>query len=180
MVYVFLADGFEEIEALTPVDLLRRAGVRVTTLGVGGKWEIVGSHGITVTADAPDTAFDDNAPQMIVLPGGMPGAANLDASPIVAAALEKAASSGGFLAAICAAPMVLGHRGYLAGKQATCYPGFENELKGAETRRAPVVRDGNVITGAGMGVATEFALALVEALCGGDKAAALAKGILKA
>ena len=180
MVYVFLADGFEEIEALTPVDLLRRAGVAVTTLGVGGKREIKGAHGITVLADAPDTDFADEAPTMVVLPGGMPGASNLDASPAVAAALSKAAACGGFLAAICAAPMVLGHKGYLAGKTATCYPGFESELKGARAKRAPVVRDGNVITGAGMGVAAEFALALVEALCGRDKAAALAKGILKA
>ena len=180
MVYVFLADGFEEIEALSPVDLLRRAGVAVTTLGVGGKREIKGAHGITVLADAPDTDFADEAPTMVVLPGGMPGAANLDASPVVAKALANAAAAGGFLAAICAAPMVLGHKGYLAGKKATCYPGFEGELKGAETHRAPVVRDGNVITGAGMGVAAEFALELVAALCGKDKAALLEKGILKA
>ena len=133
-----------------------------------------------MVADAPDTAFDDAAPTMVVLPGGMPGASNLDASPVVAKALANAAASGGFLAAICAAPMVLGHRGYLAGKAATCYPGFEGELQGARAKRAPVVRDGNVITGAGMGVAAEFALTLVEALCGRDKAAALSKGILKA
>lgn len=180
MVYVFLADGFEEIEALTPVDLLRRAGVAVTTLGVGGKREIRGAHGITVTADAPDTDFADDAPTMVVLPGGMPGATNLDASPVVAAALAETAAAGGFLCAICAAPMVLGHRGYLAGKKATCYPGFERELIGATPKKAPVVRDGNVITGAGMGVAAEFALELVAALCGKEKAAMLEKGILKA
>ena len=180
MVYVFLADGFEEIEALTPVDMLRRAGVAVTTLGVGGKKEIRGAHGIVVTADAPDTAFDDEKPQMVVLPGGMPGAVNLDASPVVTRALAAAAAGGGFLCAICAAPLVLGHRGYLVGKKATCYPGFENELKGARTERDAVVRDGNIITGAGMGVDLDFALSLVAALCGDETAARLARGVLKA
>lgn len=179
MVYVFLADGFEEIEALTPVDLLRRAGVAVTTVGVGNKREIRGSHDVTVLADIADADFADDAPDMIVLPGGMPGAAHLDTSPVVATALEKAAASGGFLAAICAAPMVLGHKGYLAGKKATCYPGFEAELGGATPQNAPVVRDGRVITGAGMGVAAEFALALVGALCGEAAARSLSRGILK-
>jgi 4-methyl-5(b-hydroxyethyl)-thiazole monophosphate biosynthesis len=162
MVVLFLADGFEEIEALTPLDLLRRAGVEVVTVGLGGR-EITGTHGITVKADTdtlPDGDFD-----MVILPGGMPGAANLDASPMVAEALARVHATGGYLAAICAAPMVLGHKGYLAGKRAVCFPGFEDELAGAEIATGSfVVRDSNVITARGMGCALDFGLALVAAL----------------
>ena len=130
MIYLFLANGFEEIEALCPLDLLRRAGLEVTTVGIGGDL-IKGSHGIAVQADIPDTMYRDSKPEMIILPGGMPGAKNLDESRIVDSALGAAASSGGYLAAICAAPMVLGKRGYLEGKNATCFPGFEEFLTGA-------------------------------------------------
>ncbi len=177
MVYLFLANGFEEVEALCPLDLLRRAGVEVTTVGVGGAEAVQGSHGITVLPDIPDTLFRDSKPDMVILPGGMPGAANLDASRTVDAALRVTAASGGFLAAICAAPMVLGHRGYLQGKRAVCFPGFEGELTGAEIVNAPVVRDDRVITAIGMGAATAFGLALVEALKGKDAAEALRKAI---
>lgn len=162
MVVLFLADGLEEIEALTPLDLLRRAGVSVVTVGLGGR-EITGTHGITVMADTdklPEGDFD-----MVILPGGMPGAANLDASPMVADALARVHARGGYLAAICAAPMVLGHKGYLVGKRAVCFPGFESELTGAEMAQGCfVVRDGNVITARGMGCALDFGLALVAAL----------------
>ena len=163
MVYLFLANGFEEVEALAPLDILRRAGVEVTTVGVGGDM-IRGAHGITVQADMPDTMFADADPDMIVLPGGMPGSKNLDESRIVDMALKAAARRDAYLAAICAAPMVLGHRGLLAGKRATCYPGFETELTGATIATEKVVTDGKVITAAGMGVAVEFGLALVTVL----------------
>ena len=170
MVYMFLANGFEEIEALCPLDLLRRARVEVTTVGIGGDM-IRGAHGITVQADIPEGLFADAAPEMVILPGGMPGTRNLDASPAVEAALNAVAANDGYLAAICAAPMVLGKRGLLKGKRAICYPGFEKFLDGARLSHHKVVRDGNVITAAGMGVAIEFGLEIVEMLCG-DVAAA--------
>ena len=179
MIYLFLANGFEEIEALCPLDLLRRAGLQVTTVGIGGDL-ITGSHGISVHADIPDTMYRDSKPDMVILPGGMPGSKNLDESRIVDSALRAAASSGGYLAAICAAPMVLGKRGYLEGKNATCFPGFEEYLKGATL--APegvrVVTDGKVITAAGMGVALEFGLALVRVLKGNDAAEELRRAVL--
>ncbi len=177
MVYMFLANGFEEIEALCPLDLLRRAGIDVCTLSVGGGEWVQGSHGICVQADMPETMFRDARPEMIILPGGMPGAENLEASRTVGEALTAAGRSGGFLAAICAAPMVLGRRGYLEGKKATCFPGFEDELKGATVTDSRVVRDGNIITAKGMGVATEFGLALIEALRGKETADRIAAAV---
>lgn len=178
MVYLFLANGFEEIEALCPLDLLRRAGVEVTTVSVGGGEWVQGSHGICVQADLPDTMFRDAKPEMVILPGGMPGAKNLDSSRVVDQALRAASASGGYLAAICAAPMVLGRRGYLEEKNAVCFPGFETELKGARLSQKRVVRDGTVITAAGMGVALEFGLALVEALKGEKTAGELRRSVL--
>ena len=177
MIYLFLANGFEEIEALAPLDLLRRAGLEVTTVGIGGD-RIVGSHGITVEADIPEGLFADAAPDMIILPGGMPGSRHLDESRTVDAALKAAARRGAYIAAICAAPMVLGHRGLLEGKRAICFPGFEKELEGATIATERVVRDGNVITAAGMGVAIEFGLALVAALKGEEVASNLRRTIL--
>lgn len=178
MVYLFLANGFEEIEALCPLDLLRRAGIEVTTVGVNGAEYVMGAHGICVQADLPDTMYRDASPEMIILPGGMPGAKNLDESRVVDQALRAAASSGGYLAAICAAPMVLGHRGYLKGKRAICFPGFEGELEGAELADVRVVRDGKIITAAGMGVALEFGLSLVAALKGEAAAEELRRAVL--
>ena len=164
MIYMFLADGFEEVEALCPLDILRRAGLEVTTVGIG-KDTIIGAHGITVQADIPDVLYRDSTPDMIILPGGMPGSSNLDRSKTVDAALRAAARKGAFLCAICAAPMVLGKRGYLNGKKAVCYPGFEEYLEGAEVSQTEtVVRDGNIITAKGMGVALDFGLELVRAL----------------
>ena len=134
MVYLFLADGFEEIEALTPVDLLRRAGVSVKTVGVTGKC-VTGSHKIKVEADVTiDEAIRDLSDasvelEMIVLPGGMPGAKNLDESEGVDRFIKEALSRDAYLAAICAAPMVYGKRGLLEGRDATCYPGFEKYLE---------------------------------------------------
>ncbi len=162
---MFLADGFEEVEALCPLDILRRAGLSVTTVGVGGKDMICGAHGIRVQADIPDIMFRDASPDMIILPGGMPGSKNLDESRIVDSALRAASRRGAFLAAICAAPMVLGKRGYLDGKRAVCFPGFEEYLSGASVdAESAVVRDGNIITAKGMGVAFDFGLELVRCL----------------
>ena len=176
MVVLFLADGFEEIEALLPLDLLRRAGVQTVTVGLGGR-EIRGAHGITVLADTdrvPDGEID-----MVILPGGMPGAANLDASDMVDDTLARVSARGGYLAAICAAPMVLGHKGYLKGKRAICFPGFEDKLIGADVQNdAFVVRDGNVITAKGMGVALDFGLALVAALKDDATATALRAAVM--
>ena len=177
MIIVCLANGFEEIEALAPLDLLRRAGLEVTTVGIGGD-TVRGSHGITVQADIPDGLFADAAPDMVILPGGMPGSKNLDESKTVDAALKAAARRGAFIAAICAAPMALGRRGLLNGKRAICFPGFEKELAGATLADTRVVRDGNIITAAGMGVAVEFGLALVAALKGEEAAESLRRAIL--
>lgn len=170
MVYMFLANGFEEIEALCPLDLLRRAGVEVTTVGVGAE-TLCGAHGIKVGADIPELMYRDASPEMVILPGGMPGASNLDASRIVDSAIKAASKCGGYLCAICAAPMVLGKRGLLQGKRAVCFPGFEEHLEGATLEaNDTVVRDGNVITAKGMGAAFEFGIALIEALKGKEEA----------
>lgn len=177
MIYMFLANGFEEVEALCPLDLLRRAGLAVTTVGVGGDM-ILGSHGIAVQADIPDTLYRDSKPEMIILPGGMPGTRHLDEAKSVDAALRAAESCGAYLAAICAAPMVLGKRGYLEGREATCFPGFEEYLLGATLSEKRVVRDGRIVTAAGMGVALEFGLALVALLKGEDAADALRRAVL--
>ena len=178
MIYMFLANGFEEIEALLPLDLMRRAGLEVRTVGIGGI-DITGSHGITVKADMLDTALSDSAPECVILPGGMPGTKNLDASAVVHKALDDALASEALICAICAAPMVLGKRGILCGKNATCFPGFEEYLEGANVG-GRVVRDGRVITAIGMGAALEFGIEIVAALLGraaADKlfAAVLAK-----
>ena len=177
MIYLLLADGFEEVEALCPLDVLRRAGLEVTTVGIG-KDTIRGAHGITVQADIPDVMYRDSSPDMIILPGGMPGSSNLDASKTVDAALRAASRKGAFLCAICAAPMVLGKRGYLNGRNAVCYPGFEQDLEGAVVSETEtVVRDGNIITAKGMGVALEFGLELVRALKDGETAEQIRRSV---
>ncbi len=180
MILEFLADGFEEIEALTPVDVLRRAGFEIRTAAVGGRGPVVtGSHGIPVTADmTAEEAADLGGIEMVILPGGMPGARNLDADPTVDAVLGRVHAEGGILAAICAAPMILGRRGYLKGKKATCFPGFEGELAGAVYTAGRVEEDGRIVTACGMGAATEFALALVRILKGGNAAEELRSAIL--
>ncbi|MCQ2404375.1 MAG: DJ-1/PfpI family protein [Clostridia bacterium] len=169
MIYVFLANGFEEVEALTPVDVLRRGGVDVKTVGIGGK-TVTGSHHIPVTADLSEDEVDFAALSGVVLPGGMPGTKNLDASETVKKALAAANEKGALIAAICAAPSVLGHNGLLKGKRATCFPGFESELTGATLCDDLAVTDGNVVTGKGAGAALPFALALLAYLKGADVA----------
>ena len=177
MIYLFLANGFEEVEALAPLDILRRAGKAVTTVGIGGR-QVTGAHGITVTADRSDAEVKFTDIEAVILPGGMPGASNLDASPVVDAALAAADACGAYLCAICAAPMVLGHRGYLDGYRATCYPGFEGRCTGAHMVDADVVTDGPVTTGRALGAAIPFALELVRLLTDEQTAARTAEEIV--
>jgi len=172
MVYVFFADGFEELEALSPVDALRRAGVSVTTVGVGSR-QITGAHQIPILCDITAEELRADDLEMIVLPGGMPGTTNLEASPVVMSVLDKALAEGKWIAAICAAPSILGHRGILKGKNAICFPGFEDALEGAVLSEEPICIDGNIITAKGAGVALEFALTLVACLKGKEAARTL-------
>ena len=162
MIYVLLADGFEEIEALTPVDILRRAGLALKTVGITGK-TVCSAHGIVVEADILPEEANENI-DLLILPGGMPGAANLDASPAAMALLQRAVEEKSLLAAICAAPFILGKRGLLHGKRFTCFPGFEDGLDGIHCPSERVVHDGKVITAVGMGAAAEFSLTLLSAL----------------
>ena len=174
MVYLLLADGFEEIEALTPVDVLRRGGVEVRTVGITGK-TVTGSHGIPVVADIlPDEIGDDL--EMVIFPGGLPGSDHLHASPVSDALLARAAEVGAHVAAICAAPYLLGLRGQLVGLRATSYPAekFRTALKGATVSDERVVTDGRFTTAQGMGVAEEFSLRLLAVLRGEEAAAKVA------
>ena len=178
MYFMFLAEGFEETEALCPLDLMRRAGIDVRTVGIGGDI-ITGAHGITVKADMADTDFNFSVGcDGVILPGGMPGTTNLGKSGTVKDALARTYSEGGLLAAICAAPSVLGSNGYLTGKKAVCFPGFEDKLIGAIYTGKRVETDGSIITAAGMGVAYEFGLALVSYIKGHDTARKLAGSAL--
>lgn len=167
MVYLFLADGFEEIEALTQVDYLRRAGIDIKTVGVTGK-TVTGAHGITVCADISenDVLIDDTL-EMVILPGGIPGVPNLEQkSKKLAHALEFAFKNGKYIAAICAAPTLVAKLGYLDGKNAVCYPSMENELCGANYIKKSVVHDGTVITAEAAGASELFAFELIRALKG--------------
>lgn len=175
--YMFLAPGFEETEAVVPLDLMRRAGIDVLTVGIGGTL-ITGTHGITVTADLTDTELGDTVPDIVVLPGGMPGTLNLAASGTVAGAVCAVVANGGLLCAICAAPRIPGALGLLRGRRVTCYPGNEKYLDGAACTGERCVTDGNVITAKGAGAAVEFGLAVVAAVCGREKADALAASFI--
>lgn len=176
MIPVFLANGFEEIEALATVDILRRAGVEVVTVGVGGK-TVIGAHDIAVCADITEDKLNMSAIDGVVLPGGMPGTTNLEASAIVQKAVAYAVNQNMLVAAICAAPSILGHGGYLCGKKAICYPGFEQELTNAIITNSGVVVDGNIITASGAGVAVDFALELVRYLVSAEVADSIRRGI---
>ena len=167
-IFVFLADGFEEIEALAPVDILRRAGLSVKTVSVMEEQVVAGAHGVPVLADVMFDEVNAEDAEMILLPGGLPGATNLDAHQGLSQMILDFAKEEKPLAAICAAPLVFGNRGLLEGKKATCYPGFETYLKGAQYTAALVEKDGNFITGKGPGAAMEFAFAIVEKYCGID------------
>ena len=164
MVYCFLADGFEETEAIAPVDMLRRAGVTVKTVGIG-KSVITGSHGISVICDLTDSELHlTDELDGVILPGGMPGTLNLDASQTVHSAVGFAVLHQKLVCAICAAPSILGRKGLLSGKKAIAFPGFEKELEGAIISKDPVVKDGVFITAKGAGVAVDFGLEIVAAL----------------
>lgn len=173
----FFAPGLEECEGLVVVDLLRRAGVEVCIAAVGRNAEVTGSHKIAVRADciAGRAADDWDA---VFLPGGIPGTPNLKASHIVRSAVLTAAENGRIVAAICAAPSILGDWGLLRGRRATCYPGMEDESWGAEMVDADAVRDGNILTGRALGAAIPFALELVEMLMGKPAADKLKEGIV--
>ena len=161
---VHLAEGFEEIEAISIIDVLRRARFNVTTVSVTGKREVKGSHSIPVLADKLFEEVNYELIEMIVLPGGMPGAAHLNEHDGLKKQIKAFADEDKPLGAICAAPMVLGELGLLEGKKAVCYPGFEKHLKGATIVMEPTLQSGNLIMGRGAGVAIKFALKIVEFL----------------
>lgn len=169
MVYIFLANGFEEIEALAVVDVLRRADIDITCVGIGSD-VITGAHGISVVCEASDSQVSPGGDvEAIVLPGGMPGTLNLEKSQTVCSFIDFTAQSGGLICAICAAPSILGHRGLLRGRKATCFPGFESELEGAQLSDSFVVEDSNIITAKGMGSAVKFAIAIGARFVGWEK-----------
>lgn len=176
MIYVFLAEGFEEIEALATVDILRRAEMDVRTVSVTGEKEVTGAHAITVTADITEINLDDV--DAVILPGGMPGTLNLKASDKVQDAIKYSFDNNKLMCAICAAPLVFGGAGFLKGKKAACYPGFEPELIGADVVYEPVVRDGNIITSRGAGTAHLFAFEILKYFGKEKEAAELYKGMI--
>ena len=167
MFYVFLANGFEECEALAPVDILRRADIAVKTVGVGGK-TIIGSHGISVNCDTDNSNLTTDGLEGIILPGGMPGTLNLEKDSTVQKFIDYSACNNLLICAICAAPSILGHKNLLNGKTATCFPGFEKDLLGATLSPDPVVRDGNIITAYGAGAAFDFGFEILSAVKGKD------------
>ena len=180
MVYLILADGFEEIEALTPVDVLRRAGLEVKTVGISGK-TAMGAHGIPVVCDIVcdelGETLDDA--EMLIFPGGMPGADNIDRFAGTDAYIKSVLDHGGYVAAICASPMILGKRGYLDGREAVCFPGFEEYLPESKVDLTrSVARDGQFVTSRCMGTALPFAFELVECLLGREKRDAVEKAVM--
>lgn len=177
-VFIFLADGFEEIEAIAPIDILRRAEIDVVTVSISDSNTVSGAHGIKIEADQLFTNTDFSLNDLLVLPGGGVGTRNLGAHNELKALLLKQHSDGKQIAAICAAPSVLGQLGILAGKEAISYPGFESQLKGAVISKSTVVKDENIITGKGPGVAIPFALKIVETLKGKDIADKVADSLM--
>lgn len=173
--YLFIAEGFEEIEAVTIADVLRRVGIDLQMISVSGMKEVKGSHGIILSADLLFEESDFRDVDILILPGGMPGAKNLDKHEGLRARILEFHHMGHFLGAICAAPMVFGNLGILAGKRATCYPGFEKHLLNASLSGDEVVTDGQFITGSGAGVAMLFAVEVAALLAGRDKANEVAR-----
>jgi 4-methyl-5(b-hydroxyethyl)-thiazole monophosphate biosynthesis len=176
MVYVFLADGFEIIEALAPVDVMRRANIDVKTVGVTGD-VVSSSNGVNVCTDMNISDFDFYDVQAIVLPGGMPGTLNLENSADVQKAIDNAVNTNTLVCAICAAPSIIGHKGLLNSKEATCFPGFEESLEGANLSNEYVVADGNFITARGAGVCIDFGLEIVKHLKGDNVSDEIRKSI---
>lgn len=178
MVYILLAEGFEEVEALTPVDLLRRAGIETKLVGVTGE-TVCGARGISIVTDLGMDEIDLSSADMLVLPGGMPGTTNLYADNRVTDAVRTMADADKYVAAICAAPsIILGGMGLLEGRKATCYPCMENGMKGAEAVKTTCVTDGKFITSCGVGGALDFACALITALAGREKADEIASSVV--
>ena len=176
MIYVLLADGFEEIEAIAPIDVMRRGGLNVATAGVGKK-DITGSHSITITADMSVDEINTEDVEGIILPGGMPGTLNLQKNEKVIELVRYCYENEILLAAICAAPKVFGVLGLLSGVKATCYPGFEAKLVGAVCKRKDVVSDKNFITAKGAGVTQNFAEAIADKLGKGAVCRRVIKGM---
>ena len=176
--FIHFAEGFEEIEALTIVDVLRRAGIDTKMVSVTGHRQVTGAHGIKIVTDIvfEDVNYNDSA--IIVLPGGMPGSKNLQDHTGLAEVIKQKASANEPIAAICAAPMILGQLGILNGKNAVCYPGFEEHLKGANIKNNLSIKSENIITGRGPGAAINFSLEIVKTLKGKETANSLAQGMI--
>ena len=179
MTVILLANGFEEIEALTPLDMLRRAEADVKTVSINEERTVTGAHGISVIADMTKSELDLRKVDFVIFPGGMPGAKNLDESELTDKIIEAVSKNGGRLAAICAAPMILGKRGLLNGKTACCYPGFEKELIGAEISYESCVTDGNITTARGMGAALDFAEEIIALTAGKELSEKLSASIIR-
>lgn len=177
-VCVFLADGFEEIEGLTVVDVLRRAGITVTTVSITGSRQIHGSHDILVHADKLFEEMDYEEQDMVVLPGGMPGTIRLEEHKGVETVLKKYYKEKKYIAAICAAPSILGKLGFLKGRKATAYPSKEEELLDAEIVREPVVVSDFIVTSRGLGTAVDFSLALIALLSNKEKAEEIRESVI--
>lgn len=175
---IFFAEGYEEIEALTVVDLCRRAGIQTDMVSVTDSLTVTGSHQMPVVMDKVLADVDFDRLDMLVLPGGMPGTVNLEKNPVLMKQVQAFAAAGKYIAAICAAPSVFGHLGLLKGKKACCYPGFEEDLTGAKVSFEPCIVDGNVITGRGMGCAIDFSMAIITELLNVEEANELAAKII--
>ena len=175
---IFLADGFEEIEALIVVDLLRRANIEISTVSIMGRKNVTGSHNITVEADALLEETDFDSLDMLILPGGMPGTTNLADCKALTDKIKEFDEKNKMLCAICAAPTVFGKLGILKGKKACCFPGREDDLLGADVQTSSVTRDGHFITSRGMGTAIDFGLAIIEHYQGSDAATSMASKIV--
>lgn len=175
---IFLADGFEEIEALAVVDICRRGGLTIDMISIMGKTEVTGSHGIMVKADGlfEDAVIGDY--DMLILPGGMPGTLKLEAHEALMQQVDEFYAAGKKIGAICAAPSIFGHKGILRGRRACSYPTFENQLEGAAVTPGPVEISDNVITSRGMGTAIDFGLAILGVFCGQEMAQRIAKAII--
>ena len=178
MIYVFLATGFEDIEAIAPVDIIRRAGLEVQTVSITGEHIVKSAHGIGIEADLLLSEVDFSKAKMLVLPGGLPGSTNLDACKPLTDAIKRHYEAGGAIAAICAAPLVFGHLGLLQGQRATCYPGVNTELWGADYSTAIVEGDGNIITGKGPAAAFEFGYTIVDFFLGEGASLPLRQGMI--
>ncbi len=175
---IFFATGYEEIEALTVVDILRRAGEEITMVSITNGRSVTSSHGVEVTMDKVLSEVNFDETDVIVLPGGMPGTKNLEACEALMEQLDAFVKAGKTVAAVCAAPSILGHRGHLKGKKACSFPDMESQLEGADVKQEPAVIDGNIITGRGMGAAIPFGLAILEKLQGKEAADAMAAKIV--